>query len=143
MGSATLIAAATVPDWIAAISTAVIALGVVAAAIGWTRRQAKGLLDPGEAPDGSRGELREIIEDVLRDRVGTRSDRRQFRREMRDRQRDQPRMDRWQRYLRRLGRRGEGRKREARKRRRPVREAQVQVLASTADTEDESSTPSD
>ena len=138
-----MVAAATVPDWITAISTAVIALGVVAAAIGWTRRQAKGLLDPGEAPGGSRGEIQEIIEDVLRDRVGTRSDRRQFRREMRDRQRDEPRKVRWQRNLRRWNRRGEGRKQEAHKRRRPVREADVQVLPSTAPAEDESSTPSD
>ena len=133
-----MFAAATVPDWITAISTAVIALGVVAAAIGWTRRQAKGLLDSGEAPGGSRGEIHEIIEDVLRDRVGTRSDRRQFRREMRDEQRDQPGKDRWQRNLRRWNRRG-----EARKRRKPVRQAQVQVLPSTPPTEDESPTPGD
>ena len=133
-----MLVAATVPDWITAISTAVIALGVVAAAIGWTRRQAKGLLDPGEAPSGSRGEIHEIIEDVLRDRVGTRSDRRQFRREMRDEQRDQPGKDRWQRNLRRWYRRG-----EARKRKKPVRQAQVQVLPSTPPTEDESSTPDD
>ena len=135
-------AAATVPDWITAISTAVIALGVAAAAIGWSRRQAKELLDPGEAPGGSSGETREIIEDVLRDRVGTRSDRRRFRREMRDMQRDQPRKERRQRTLRRWKRRGDLRKREARMRRKPVRRADVQVLPSTP-AEDESSTPGD
>ena len=132
-------AAATVPDWITAISTAVIALGVVAAAIGWSRRQAKEFLDPGEAPGGSSGETREIIEDVLRDRVGTRSDRRQFRREMRDMQRDQPRKARRQRTLRRWNRKADLRKREARMSRKPVRRADVQVLPSTPPAEDASS----
>lgn len=143
MDLATTTAGATIPDWITAISTAVIALGVVAAAIGWSRRQAKELLDPGEAPGGSRGEIREVIEDVLRDRVGTRSDRRQFRREMRDKQRDQPRKARWQRTLRRWNRKGDLRKREAHMRRKPVRRADVQVLPSTPPTEDESSPPGD
>lgn len=139
MCPAVLFAAATVPDWITAISTAVIALGVVAAAIGWSRRQAKELLEPGEAPGGSRGEIREVIEDVLRDRVGTRSDRRQFRREMRDTQRGQPLKERWQRTLRRWNRKGDLRKREAHMRKKPVRRADVQVLPSTPPAEDASS----
>lgn len=143
MDLATTTADATIPDWITAISTAVLALSVVAAGLRWTRQQAKELGDPGEPPDEWRGELQQTIEDVLRDRAGTRSDRRQFRREMRDGQQGQPRRVRWQRYLRRRNRRGAARKREARKRNKPVRQAQVQVDPSAPPTQSESSTSGD
>ena len=59
-----LISAASTPDWITAISTAVLALSVLVAAFGWTRRQAKELTDPGEPPDEWQGELQESIEDI-------------------------------------------------------------------------------
>ena len=135
--------AASAPEWVSAIAAAIAALGVIGAGARWAARKVKELCDPGEAPGGNRGELGEIIEDVLRDQVGTRSDRRQFRKEMRDEQRGQPRRVRWQRYLRRRKRRREARKRGALKRRKPVRRAQVQVVPSTPLTEDESSTPGD
>ena len=98
-------AAATVPDWISAISTAVIALGVVAAALSWMRRQGRELRDPGEAPGGSEGEQVEAIQDLLWDEAGSRNDRRRFRKRMREKQRDLPRRERWQRFLRRRNRR--------------------------------------
>ena len=61
-----LTAAPSVTNWISAISTAVLAMSVLVAALGWTRRQAKQLRDPGEAPGGQEGEDREFFEDVLR-----------------------------------------------------------------------------
>ena len=100
--------AATVPDWITAISTAIIALGVMTAALGWIRRQSRELLDPGEAP-GPRGELRETIEDVLME-TSTPSECRQFRKEIREEQKSQSRKARWQRKLRQRNRSREIRK---------------------------------
>ena len=61
-----LTAAPSVTNWITAVSTAVLAMSVLVAALGWTRRQAKQLRDPGEAPGGQEGEDREFFEDVLR-----------------------------------------------------------------------------
>lgn len=66
MDLAALANTATAPDWISAISTAVIALSVVAAAVSWMRQRANQLRDPGEAPDGQEGEDREFFEDALR-----------------------------------------------------------------------------
>ena len=117
---AAISAAATVPDWISAVSTAVIALGVVAAAIGWMRQQAKKLRDPGEAPGGSSGETREIIEDAARDEVADRTYRKQWQQTMQERQQGQPLKDRWQRHLRR-----QNRKRAARKRKRAAKQLRM------------------
>ena len=101
MDPVVLTAAATIPDWITAISTAVLALSVLVAALGWTLRQARELGDPGEPPGGSKGELNETIEDVARDQVEDRVYRKDFRKLMRDRHKGQLRQVRWQRYLRR------------------------------------------
>ena len=111
MNPVVLTAAPSITDWITAISTAVLALSVLGAALGWTRRQARELGDPGEPPGGSKGELKEIIEDVGRDEVGDRTYRKGFRKLVRDRHKSQPRKVRWQRYLRRRNRRREARKR--------------------------------
>ena len=99
MGSATLTVAASVPDWITAISTAVLALVVVVTAVKWMRQQAGRLRRGGEAPGGAEGEDTEFFEDVLRDAQG--SDPRWFK----EQQRDKSWLDRWQRHLRRKRRR--------------------------------------
>ena len=79
--------------------------------LGWTLKQARELGDPGEPPSGGKGELKEVIEDVVRDEVGDRTHRKGFRKLVRDRHKGQPRKVRWQRYLRRRNRRREARKR--------------------------------
>lgn len=91
---------ATWPDWISAISTAIIALGVLAAAPGWIRRQFRELRDPGQAPGGKDGELRETIEDAIQAATSARDSRR-FRKERRDEHGRQTVKSRWQRFLRR------------------------------------------
>ena len=89
-----LTAAPSVTDWISAISTAVLAMSVLVAALGWTRRQAKQLRTPGEAPGGQAGEDKEFFEDVLRPIQGGSP---QW---WKDEQRGKTRLQRWQRRLR-------------------------------------------
>lgn len=108
MDLAALANTATAPDWISAISTAVIALSVVAAAVSWIRQRANQLHDPGEAPGGQAGEDREFFEDVLRPIQGGSP---QW---WKDQQRDMTWLQRWQRRLR-------GRKRLERTRQRAER----------------------
>ena len=129
MPSVAVIAASSVTDWISAISSAVLAVGVLVAALGWTLRQAKQLSDPGEAPPGE--ETREIIEDVARDQVGDRAYRRDARKLVKDKQKGQPRKVRWQRFVRRIIRRHQARKRE-----RETGRSQSRELPLTTHTED-------
>ena len=136
MSPAATYAAATVPDWISAISSAVLAIGVLVAALGWTLRQAKQLSDPGEAPPGE--ETREIIEDVARDQVGDRVYRKDARKLVKDKQKGQSRKVRWQRFLRRIIRRHQARKRE-----RETGRSQSRELPFTTHTEDRTGSEGD
>ena len=99
--------AATTPDWISAISTAVIALGVLVAAPSWIRRQARRLFEPGDAPGGSEGEFTELLEDVLR---GMQDEDPQW---FKDQQRSKSWIERRQRELRRKRNMRELRERQA------------------------------
>ena len=94
MNPVVLTAAPSITDWITAISTAVLALSVLGAALGWTRRQAKQLRNPGEAPGGQEGEDREFFEDVLRPIQGGSPP------WWKDQQRGRTWLERWQRRLR-------------------------------------------
>ena len=134
---------ATIPDWITAISTAVLALSVVAAGIRWTRQQAKELTDPGEPPDERLGEFKEGLEDTLRDHRGSRSVRRWARRKVRKDQRGLPLRVRWQRHLRRRERRREARKRMEAYEEELALEQQSQELRPVADIEDETDNSGD
>lgn len=98
MNLAALTNTATLPDWISAISAAVVALGVIVAALGWTLKQAKQLRDPGEAPGGQEGEDKEFFEDVVQ---GWQGGSPQW---WRDPQGGRSLLARWKRRLRRRGR---------------------------------------
>lgn len=89
------------PEWITAISTAVLALTGLGATSRWVRNQIKTWTNPGTPPEGEA--LYEAFEDVLRDRLQDPADRKRFRREFKDQQKQKnlSRLERWQRYLRR------------------------------------------
>ena len=136
MAPVALTVASSVTDWISAISSAVLAMGVLVAALGWTLRQAKQLSDPGEAPPGE--ETREIIEDVARDQVGDRAYRKDARKLVKDRHKSQSRKVRWQRFMRRIIRRHQARKRE-----RETGRPQSRELPFTTHTEDRADSEGD
>lgn len=95
------------PEWITAISTAVLALTGLGAASRWVRNQIKTWADPGTPPEDE--DFYETFEDTIRDRMPdlTPEARKQFQRDFRQgqKQKNLSRLERWQRYLRRRARR--------------------------------------